>query len=198
MRTAGWILCAALAAAVGACAHRNVQGPAAENAGAAQPAGCPLAQLQGVHATVADIRDGVAITFTGPQGELDQLRDNVHAMADANDKQGDAFAACPCGVSERAMGTAESMPGDHATTPGGGPSETGARKSTAQKPLAEAKVDEIATGAVLKLKAKDSTEAGALRAATRENVRAMRKNCLGRAAGQGESQSPTEHQGTTP
>jgi hypothetical protein len=140
---------------------------------------------------VADIRDGVAITFTGPQGELEQLRDNVQAMADANDKKGDAFAACPCGVSERAMGAAESMPADH------GSAETGGRQ-TSVKPLADAKVDDIPTGAVLRLKAKDATEAAALRSATRENLRAMRKNCLGRGAGQGESVSPTEQQGNTP
>jgi hypothetical protein len=194
MRTAGLILGVALAAAaVGACAQRNMQGGAAQTGGAAEPTqGCPLAQLQGIHATVADIRDGVAITFTGPKGELDQLRDNVHAMAEANDKQGDAFAACPCGVSERAMGRAESMPADH------GAPETGARPSAAQKPLAQAKVDEIPTGAVLRLKAKDATEAGALRAATRENMRALRKNCLGRSQGQGEGVSPGEQQGTTP
>jgi hypothetical protein len=193
MRTAGLIVGAALAAAVGACAHRNVMpGGAAQAGGAAEPQGCPLAQLQGIHATVADIRDGVAITFTGPQGELDQLRDNVQAMAEANDKKGDAFAACPCGVSERAMGAAESMPADHGAT------ETGGRPSTAQKPLAEAKVDDIPTGAVLKLKAKDPAETKALREATRENLRAIRKNCLGRAAGQGEGVSPAEHRGTTP
>jgi hypothetical protein len=197
MRTGGLILGAALAVAVGACARHNVQGAAAQSARAAQAAyGCPLAQLQGIHATVADIRDGVAITFTAPQGELDALRDNVHAMADANDKQGDAFAACPCGVSERAMGTAESMPADHEHGPGGG-AETGGRPS-AQKPLAEAKVDEIPTGAVLRLKAKDATEANLLRSTTRENMRAMRKNCLNRAPGQGETLSPMEQQGTTP
>jgi hypothetical protein len=131
---------------------------------------------------VADIRDGVAITFTAPQGELDQLRNDVHAMADANDKQHDAFAPCPCSVPS--MGAAERMP----TTP------VEAAALQPQKVKADAKVDEIATGAVLKLTAKDHKDIGALRAEVREDMLALKKNCLARPTGvtqpQGKSPSP--------
>ncbi len=192
MRTAGYFLGAVLAAAVGACAHHNVQGGGAQAAqGPGAATACPLAQLQGVHATVADIRDGVAITFTGPAGALDQLRDNVHAMADANDKQGDAFSACPC-AQRVPLGSAESMPSSEAPTGTSNPGSQGMNV----RPLANAKVDEIATGAVLKLTAKDTRDLNALRAAVRDDVRALKKNCMGRAPGQ--QGTSTEPQGTAP
>jgi hypothetical protein len=129
-----------------------------------------MAALPGVHALVADIRDGVAITFTAPEGELDQLRNDVHAMADANDAQGGAFAACPC--AEAPPGAAEKMP-------------TTALEQAATQPLrvkAVAKVDEIATGAVLKLTAKDHKDINALRAEVRDDLHAFKKNCAARPA----------------
>jgi hypothetical protein len=172
MRTAGYVLCTLLAAAVGACAHR-APGPAeTAQAKAAAPApACPLTKLVGVRATVADIRDGVAITFTAPEGELDQLRNNVHAMADAEEKQHDAFASCPC--AEHAAGAAEKMPMS--------PVEQAATQP--QKVKADAKVDEISTGAVLKLTAKDHKDINALRAEVREDLRGLKKNCLARETG---------------
>jgi hypothetical protein len=176
MRTSGSILGVVLAAALSACAHHNAAQGTAQVPGEAQAygpsaTGCPLAQLKGIHTSVTDTRDGVAITFTAPQSEVDQLRDNVHAMADANDKYGDAFAICPCAAGEHAAGRAERMPG-------GGELPTQAPMRTmGEKPAADAKVEETPTGAVLRLSAKDTTQARELRAAVRENTRALRKNC---------------------
>jgi hypothetical protein len=180
MRTAGYVLCTLLAAAAGACAHAA---PAPTQAGAQAKAAtpsCPLTKLPGVRATVADIRDGVAITFTAPEGELDQLRNNIHAMADANDSKHDAFAECPCAAPPSA-GAAEKMPSPAyeqlATQP--------------QRIKAEAKVDEIATGAVLKLTAKDHKDINALRAEVREDLHALKNNCLARPSGVAEPQGGT-------
>jgi hypothetical protein len=186
MRAAGYFLGAVLAASLGACAHPGAQAPtAAPAAKAAAAPSCPLARLQGIHATVADIRDGVAITFTGPSGELDQLRANVHAMATANDKQKDAFAACPC-AERAALGSAEKMPASEKGT---------ATERPSVRPvavLATAKVDDTATGAILKLTAKDKADATALRNIVRGDVHTLRKSCLNQGAGE----APTEKQGT--
>jgi hypothetical protein len=138
-----------------------------------------MAKLPGVHAIVADIRDGVAITFTAPEGELDQLRNDVHAMADANDAKGGAFAACPC--AEAPPGAAEKMPAT-------------ALEQAATQPLrvkAVAKVDEIATGAVLKLTAKDHKDINALRAEVRDDLHAFKKNCEAGPSGVAEPQGGT-------
>jgi len=187
MRTAGFVTSAVLAAALAACAHQPARAPAAQAAITPSAVSCPLSRLQGIHVSVADIRDGVAITFTGPASELDQLRDNVHAMADANDKQGDAFAACPC--ARMPLGSAEAMPST-------APEQTAARPMVGAQPLAIANVEDIATGAVLKLAAKDKKETSALRSVVREDVHALHKNCL--AQTRGTAESPTERQGTRP
>jgi hypothetical protein len=138
-----------------------------------------MAKLPGVHAILADIRDGVAITFTAPEGELDQLRNDVHAMADANDAKGGAFAACPC--AEAAPGAAEKMPAT-------------AVEQAGTQPLrikATAKVDEIATGAVLKLTAKDHKDINALRSEVRDDLHAFKKNCATGTTGVAEPQGGT-------
>jgi hypothetical protein len=188
MRLAGPTLGIVLAAALGACAHQTsaqggAQAPEEGQASAASAAGCPLAQLQGVHAAVTDTPDGVAITFAAPKGEVDALRGNVHAMADTNDKRGDAFAACACAAPRGALGAAESMPEQ-----GGGGAAAQAEHATKERPLADAKVTETPTGAVLKLSAKEKSQVGALRSFTRENVRELRKNCFANAP----SPSPKE------
>jgi hypothetical protein len=167
------------AAALAACAHHNAQsagGKTPEQPQAVAAGTCSLAQLRGVHASVADIRGGVAIALTGPHNELDKLRDNVKAMVDANDKHGDAFAACPCALAGR-IGAAEAMP-----------SEPGQRGRTSMQPgtggtalpRADAKFESASTGAVLRLTAKDSSHVDALRAAARQDVRVLRKSCLQR------------------
>jgi hypothetical protein len=143
-----------------------------------------MARLLGVHATVADIRDGVAITFTGPAGELEQLRANVHAMAEANDKKKDAFAACPC-AQRAALGSAEKMPAEKGAA-------TALPSTRPVALLATAKVDETATGAILKLTAKDKADVAALRNTVREDVHTLRKSCLNQGAGEA---APTEKQG---
>lgn len=163
MRIAALIGSVVLTGALVGCAEHNQPGATAPQ-GYAPSAGiaaaCPLAQLQNVHASVSDIDHGVAITFTGPKSERDQLRDNVHSMADANDKQGNAFAACPCGQSSTATGVTEAMP---------------------TMPAADSSVKEIETGAILKLTAKNDSQVDALRAAARDDVKAL-KGCLNQGA----------------
>jgi hypothetical protein len=165
MRIAGLIGSFALVGALVACAHHEPTGATAPQgyspisslrggAGA-----CPLARLQGVHATVNEIRKGVAITFTAPPSEVDKLRDNVHAMADSNDKEGNAFASCPCGAAVPALGAAEM-----------------------QRPKAEASVDEIPTGAVLRLTARNAGDVHMLRSNIRSNVDALNYACLSNPA----------------
>ncbi len=181
MRIAGTILGIACAAALAACAHHNAQSAGAQTGGAQAggqvAAACPLTQIQGVHATVADIPNGVAITFTGSHEQVDQLRKNVHDMADANDKQGDAFAACPCAEGAGALGSAEAMP-----------SETGSTAMQAGPtalPRADSKVDDIETGAILRLTAKDNTQVSALRSTVRQDVHALKRACLNEQGGRG-------------
>jgi hypothetical protein len=179
MRTAGTILGIALAAALGACAHHQAQGGAqAAQPGGATAAACPMAQLRGVHATTADIKDGVAITFTAPESERDRIRENVKAMIEANDKRGDAFAACPCAAAG-ALGAAEAMPGEKgergqtAMQPG-----TGTLTTVTVMPRADAKEEDISTGAILRLTAKDGSQVTALRKAARNDVHAFKKTCV--------------------
>jgi hypothetical protein len=187
MRTAGYFLGAVLAAALGACARPSAQAPVAQAGKATTAAvGCPLAQLPGIHATVTDIRDGVAITFTGPTGEVDQLRANVHAMKDASDKQKDAFAACPC-AQRAVLGAAERMPEKAA-----GEKVSGTPHATF---AAIAKVDETTTGAILKLTAKDKADVHALRTAVREDMRELHKSCV---KPEKSEKAPTEKQGSHP
>ena len=176
----GSIVCIILAAALGACAQHSgtegVQTPA-ETRALAKANGCPMVKLSGVHTIVTDMEDGVAITFVAPQNELDQLRQNVHAMNDANDKEGNAFLACTCSVT--AAGSAEAMPGE--AEPSGSttslPYLAPMPYSAPTMPAANASVDETDTGAVLKLTAKAQAQIPALRTATRQYVRAM-KNCM--------------------
>jgi hypothetical protein len=161
MRIAGLIGSFALAGALVACAHHETTGATAPqgyspiSALRAGAGACPLAKLEGVHATLNEIRKGVAITFTAPEKEVGQLRENVHAMADANDKQGDAFASCPCGAAAPALGAAEM-----------------------QGVKADAGVDEIPTGAVLRLTAKHPGDVHMLRSNIRSNVDALNYTCL--------------------
>jgi hypothetical protein len=88
-----------------------------------------MAQLRDIQAFVSDMNDGVAITFTAPYAEVDQLRQNVRAMADAQDMMGNAFAACPCGQG-LGTGVAEAMPGDMNSGSGSFSSGTGAGTGT--------------------------------------------------------------------
>jgi hypothetical protein len=161
MRIAGLIGSIVLAGALGACAEHEQgatapQGYTAASGVAAARTVCPLAKLTGVHATVSEIDKGVAITITEPKHDIDTIRDNVHAMADANDKQGNAFAACPCGATNAAAGATEAMP----------------------RPAADASVKNIETGAILKLTAKKDSDIDALRSFTHDDVMALKRSCL--------------------
>jgi hypothetical protein len=183
MRTAGTIFGVALAALMGGCAHETAQAPGVQAQAQGTVTSCPLAQLRGVHATVADIQDGVAITFTAPQSEVDALKQDIHAMADANDKMGDAFAFCPCAETGPAPGAAEAMPSEPGATPG----ERSIQGAPRAMPPASAKVEEISTGAILRLNAKDSSQIGALRSTVRQNMHTLRRACF---APQSEERGP--------
>lgn len=161
MRVAGLIGSVVLTtAALVGCGHHNQPGATAPQGyapttGVAAAQACPLANLEHVHATVSEIDHGVAITFTSPKHERDQLRDNIHAMQDANDKQGNAFAVCPCAQMGGATGVTEAMP----------------------RPAADASVSDIDTGAILKLTAKDDKQVDALRSMVREDLKSL-KTCI--------------------
>jgi hypothetical protein len=154
-----------------------------------------MTQLRGIHATVADIQNGVAITFTGPEGELDQLRQAVRTMAASNDQQGDAFAVCPCSENNATTGQAEAMPRESGSSRGGSNPSAGGAGQTAMQgsspyigsmPLSRAKVDEIPTGAILRLTASDVMQTNLLRTTVRQDMRALKQGCMGHAEGQGE------------
>jgi hypothetical protein len=188
MKNVGPVLGIVLAAALGACAESNAPGAVAQNAaGAAGARTCSLAQLHNLSGTVVDTPQGVAITFTGPHDDLDQIRENVHAMADANDKQGDAFASCPCGRAPTA-GAAEAQGANPYQDQGG---RTSMQPTPRTAVAADASVDNIATGAVLKLKAKDKGQIGALRNDARRTLHAILTECR-RQAEHGEG--APEHQ----
>jgi hypothetical protein len=194
MRTVGSILGIALAAALGGCAHEAGQSASSETSaqtsGLAQ--GCPLAQLRGIHATVANVESGVAVTFTAPEGELDQLRESVRAMAASNDQQGDAFAVCPCsqtgapsagaamrqGSSGYSSESGQSISARESGHPGQTSMQGGGSYAIGSMPLAKSKVDDIPTGAILRLTARDTTQTNQLRSTVREDLRALKRGCM--------------------
>jgi hypothetical protein len=173
MKNAGPILGIVLVAALGACVHYTRVVPVGTSArGPAIVPTCPLAQLHNLDGSVTNTPDGVAITFTGPHDDLDQIRSNVRAMQDANNRRGDAFAACPCGRAPSA-GAAEAQ---------GVNRERGGRTSMQPTPpripvLADATVQEIPTGAVLRLTARNKGDIGFLRNQARENVNGILTTC---------------------
>ena len=54
----------------------------------------------------------------------------------------------------------------------------GSTPALMQLPASEARVDEIPTGAILELRAKDSSQIMALRSAVKQDVHALRQGCL--------------------
>ena len=168
------ILGIALAAVLAACSHEGNPGAYPTEG---QSYGCPLARLQGVTATVADIPDGVAVTFYAPSDEVVQLRQIAYRMADDGNRQNNAFAACPCGIGNRAIGNAERMAPDMTS----GAADDFAVPS--ESPPADARVYWTTTGAMLELKARDQAQIDALRSATRTHVRWLRRECLGQRVG---------------
>jgi hypothetical protein len=164
MKLTSSMIALALGAALAACSHEEPQQTGQMSAQApTASAACPISQLRGVRASVTDIKDGVAITFTAPEDQLDALRKGVHAMADSNDNKGDAFAVCPC-ASTNLYGATETMPGSNMPY---------------AQPRADSKVEDIPTGVVLKLSAKDKGQAMALRTAALHKVESFKSACLG-------------------
>lgn len=171
MRIAALIGSVVLTGALAACAHHPSTSASAPQGysptGAA--ASCPLAQLRNVNATVTDIDKGSAITFTAPKSQVKQLRDNIHAMADAQDKMGDAFAYCPCSeIGGVAAGAAEAQGQSMGQTSG----------QAINKVAASSSVEEIPTGAILKLVAKNDHDVQTLRSQIRNDVDALNRSCL--------------------
>jgi acylphosphatase len=165
MKNAGPILGIVLVLAVGACVHTFEPSTASIGRSTRVAPTCPLAQLHNLDGSVTNTPDGVAITFTGPHDDLDQIRSNVRAMQAANNRMGDAFRACPCGRAPSA-GAAEAQGGRTAMQP------------TPRRPIAAvATVQEIPTGAVLRLTAKNRGEIGFLRSEARENVQGILTTC---------------------
>jgi hypothetical protein len=204
MRTAGRIIGFWLVVSVAGCAGEQAQGPQALSAApptiaSTSSQSCPLASLHGVDEIVADMNDGVAITFAAPATDVDRLRQAVRAMADASDRVGDAFVACACPAGYGG-GMAERMPpsspapdprsiGD--STAGGtyGPAAPAEQEATPTAPPAQpgpvplprstAAVAQTQTGAVLELRPTDPTQLLALRVAVKEHIHALRRGCLG-------------------
>jgi hypothetical protein len=177
----------ALGPEVMACAHGSTSPIRAE----ARARECPLAQLRGVGATVSDIGGGVAVAFSAPASEVDQLRENVQSMASMTDKHGDAFAACPCAApmvhgATLMQGGVRIVPTDPYLI---------ADRDAPQMPRANAKVVDTPTGATLVLTTREpglqmNELAGAyqednifqLRKAVHQDVAYLYAGCLGQGA----------------
>jgi hypothetical protein len=151
---------------VGACASSSKQSAKTTPPKEAAVANCPLAMVPGVRTMVQDTPDGVQIVAVGPEGQVDSIRQNVRAMATTNNNQGDPFAPCSCAL--EAPGATESMP---SSTP------YASLQAARLIPLSSASVEQIPSGGILKLTAKDPNQVNSLRTRTREEVSALR-NCL--------------------
>ncbi len=157
---------AALAAVTGACANSSKQQAKTTPPANSAVANCPLAQIPGVRAIVRDVPGGVELVVAGPDGQIDKIRENVHAMATTNNNMGDPFAPCSCALTPE--GATEAMPSSGASSQ---------LQAARLIPLSNAAVDQTPNGAVLRLTAKDPAQADPLRVRTREELTALRK-CL--------------------
>jgi hypothetical protein len=181
-----------LASAVGACSHQGAQNaaPSAVQQFYSAAPGCPVNRFNGVSATVEDIHDGLAVSFTGPQTEVNTLRQNVYRMDEAASQGQDPFAACPCANGSAQYGSTEAMPMP-TTAPAptltaggdrGGHQEFGGPPSVRKAPgapvPADSSVVEIPAGAVLKLKAKQNGRVEELRRRVIAQVVALQDGCL--------------------
>jgi len=173
MKNTGSVLALVFGSGLLACSHQNTQTVGAQSAQVQSfdKASCAISQLPGARATVADTDDGVAITFTGRQRDVDVVRRDVQAMSDANDKQGSPFAMCPCQ-------TNEPMPGGPMASAGTPSMQMGTPAWVRTVP-ASTRVEETSTGAVLTLRARDASQMQALRDSVRSQIRSMEENgCL--------------------
>lgn len=141
---------------------------------------CPFSQPIAI-ATVLDVKDGVAIDFSGPVRAVDLIRANVHTMKYASASQGDPFSVCPCGSDAPRYGLAGLASADSAYAPPLDPSASPSadEASPAQTPVpANASMDETPLGALLVLKPKDPRKLQSLRVQVRANVAAMETACV--------------------
>jgi hypothetical protein len=180
MSTVVTIFGAALAPALVACAHSVEQPMTAQ----ARLNACPLAHLSGVKAAVTDTPDGATILFTAQPNEQDQLTASVQAMADANRKQGNPFAACPCATPGPGVALMQAQ-----AMPGGGCSACAPEPTP--MPPASAKVVTTPAGTELQLKLEDevsptreiesstsSDRLAKIRMAARQHVAYLSAACL--------------------
>jgi len=204
MKTAGALFGLLLGGVLVACTHDDTQAMYAPSAGQTALGGpasgvtCSLAKLRAVDVRVADIHDGIAITFSGSPSEAYQLREDVRALAAANDKYENAFAACPCEVRDRAVGVTEKMANsgmEEETL--GGPTESGSYRAEAKNrrrarelPRAEAATRDTTMGAVLELKATHPSQVEPLREAIRARVGELEENCLNNGGRPAEAPGP--------
>jgi hypothetical protein len=206
MKTLGSLVAVTACAALLGCSHEAQMSSVSEPYTAQSESvgsGCPVHGQSDVQATVSDMQDGVAITFSGQQRELDSLRATLRAMDEANASRGDAFASCPC-IYERGAAASQPMSG-YGSNPspsyGGSPSSsyggnpsygayggsgepmTGSKGESMMQPMAavpaETSIEDTPTGGVLKLRAKDPSQVQALRDQVRQNVMAMQRGCVG-------------------
>jgi len=179
MKITGSVAAAVLTSAIGACSHEGPQN--ASPNGAQELTGvalrCPVNRFNGVSATVEDIHDGVAISFTGPQPEVSKLRQNVHRMDEATTQGEDPFAVCPCADRSAQFGSTEAMPVEGSGRPDFGTTLPVWKPQSAPIPT-DSSVDEIPAGAVLKLKAKQNGRVEELRRRILAQVVAIQDGCL--------------------
>lgn len=143
---------------------------------------CPFSQPIAIDAAVVDVKDGVAINFSGPERAVDLIRANVHTMKYASASQGDPFSVCPCAkdVPQSPYGLAPLAFGG---TMHGPDLEPGASASADWHPSgrtpvpADASMDETPLGALLVLKPKDPRQLESLRDDVRATVGAMTAAC---------------------
>jgi hypothetical protein len=127
-------------------------------------AACPV--LKHAAESIGDTKDGVAIAFSAPTDEVNQLRTRVHALADRQNANPGA-AACPC-------------PSEKGVTMKQPEKRTGVTnvQPEAQMPAATASVKNFAGGAQLILTPKDPAQLKALRAHVRAH-RDQLRSCVG-------------------
>lgn len=168
-----------------------VQAPVDADAGSdgGATSGCPM-MLSGVTASAADVDGGVAITFTAPDNEVAALRQHLGQMAQ---QRGNMMWACCASMGADAgaammQGTAgvQGMMGDAGGDAGmpmqcmaqmQGMMQCMAQMQSMKMPPADARVDDVAGGARLSLRAKDPADVPALRSVARKYVTYLQSGC---------------------
>jgi hypothetical protein len=133
----------------------GMMGPGMIGGAATMDAICPMG-VAGTAVATSDTPDGVAIAFTTPKGDVDELRAHVRRMADLHNASGTTVVA-----SLRGPNNASTLsPSDHvADTACGGMGMSGGM----MMPPASASVADVDGGARLVLTPKDPAQLVALR-----------------------------------